>query len=172
MFDYWQIEIPIIVRNLINDLDATPTYGDDRINQLVVVAARYVLSEVILNNEYTIDIINTTISPDPSNPETRDVDFVGFVALKAACLLDHSTLRTKAANEGISASLGPAKLSVGGNLSGYKNIIDTGPCSMYRDLVMEHNIGNISNVRAILSPFVGNNFDSRSINTTHHRHFF
>lgn len=170
---YWQVEIPIIVRNLINDLDNTPTYSDDRINQLAVVAARYVLSEVNLNNEYNLDIINSTINPDPSDPNNRDTDFVGFIALKAACLLDHSTFRTKAANEGISASLGSAKLSVGGNLSGYKTIIDNGPCSMYDQLVMEHNIGNINTVRAILSPFVGNNFDPRSINTTHHhRHFF
>jgi len=170
---YWEVEIPIIVRNLINDLDANPAYSDYRINQLAVVAARYVLGEVNLDNQYNIDIINTTISPDPSDPNSRDIDFVGFVALKAACLLDHSTFRTKAANEGISASLGPARLAVGGNLSGYKTIIDTGPCAIYEQLVMDHNIGNFNAVKAILSPFVGNNFDPRAINQTHHhRHFF
>jgi hypothetical protein len=158
---YWEVEIPIIVRNLINDLDASPTYSDDRINQLAVVAARYVLGEVNLDTEYNIDIVNTTMVPDPSDPSSRDTDFVGFVALKAACLLDQSTFRTKAVNEGISASLGPARLSVGGNLSGFKTILEMGPCGTYEQLVMDHNIGNISTVRAILSPFVGNNFDPR-----------
>jgi len=170
---YWQLEIPIIVRNLINDLDIVPTYSDDRINQLAVVAARYVLSEVNLNQTYDIDIVHTQISPDPSDPNNRDTDFVGFIALKASCLLDHSTFRTKAINEGISAALGPAKLSVGGNLSGFKTIIDSGPCAMYDQLVLEHNMGNVNNVRAILSPFVGNNFDPRSINSTNYnRNFF
>lgn len=170
---YWQVEIPIIVRNLINDTGVEQTYTDDRINQLAAVAARYVIGEVNLDNEYNIDIINATISPDPSDPNSRDVDFVGFIALKAACLLDHSTFRTKAANEGISASLGPANLSVGGNLSGYKTILETGPCAMYEQLVTDHNIGNINTVRAVLSPFVGNTFDPRSVNSSyHHRHFF
>lgn len=158
---YWQVEIPILVRNLINDLDTTPTYSDDRINQLAVVAARYVISEVNLNIEYSIDIVHAEITPDPSSPDSRDTDFVGFIALKSACLLDQSTFRTKAINEGISAALGPAKLSVGGNLSGFKTILDVGPCKTYEQLVMDHNIGNISTVRAVLSPFVGNNFDPR-----------
>jgi hypothetical protein len=170
---YWEVEIPIIVRNLINDLDANPTYSDDRINQLAVVAARYVIGEVNLDAEYNIDIVNSTIVPDPSDPNSRDIDFVGFVALKTACLLDQSTFRTKAINEGISTSLGPARLSVAGNLSGYKTILDVGPCSIYEQLVMDHNIGNFNAVKAILSPFVGNNFDPRAINQSyHHRHFF
>lgn len=169
MFAYWQIEIPIIVRNLINDLDSSPTYSDDRINQLAAIAARYVLSEVNLNNSYDIDIVNQIISPDPSNPESRDTDFVGFISLKSACLLDQSTFRTKAVNEGVSAALGPARLSVGGNLSGYKTILDTGPCGAYQQLVMDHNIGNINTVRAVLSPFVGNNFDPRYLNSSNLR---
>jgi hypothetical protein len=166
---YWQVEIPIIVRNLINDLEATPIYSDNRINELAVVSARYVLSEVNLNREYNIDIVNGIITPDPSDPTTRDTDFVGFIALKSACLLDQSTFRTKAINEGISAVLGPAKLSVGGNLSGYKTILDIGPCSTYQQLVLDHNIGNINTVRAVLSPFVGNNFDPRYLSSSNLR---
>ena len=42
----WQIELPIIVRTLINDLDVTPTYTDDRLQQTLVVAAQYVNREM------------------------------------------------------------------------------------------------------------------------------
>ena len=49
----WQIELPIIVRTLINDLDVTPTYTDDRLQQTLVVAAQYVNREMNFNNEYT-----------------------------------------------------------------------------------------------------------------------
>lgn len=158
---YWEIEIPIIVRNLINDLETTPIYSDNRIIQLTTVAARYVTSEANLLTTYTIDIVNQTISPDPSDPETRDTDFVGLLALKAACILDQSTFRTKAALEGIRTALGSANLAIQGNLSGYKTILDQGPCALYDQLVLDHNIGNATAVSAVLSPFVGNRFDPR-----------
>lgn len=161
---YWEIEIPIIVRNLINDLDTPQVYSDSRIQQLILVAAQYVVSEVNLSNTYNIDIINQSITPDPSDPITRDTDFIGFVALKTACMLDQSTFRTKAIMEGISTALGSANLSIGGNLSGYKTILEQGPCAMYEQLTLDHNIGNATATSAILSPFVSNNFDPRYLN--------
>jgi hypothetical protein len=161
---YWEIEIPIIIRNLINDFTSPPIYDDARIQQLAVVAAQYVLMEVNLDKDYIIDVVNMTISPDPSAPESRDTDFIGFVSMKAACLLDQSTFRTKAALEGLRAALGPASLTVGGTLGGYKDILNMGPCKLYDKLVLEHNIGNATAVRAIFSPFVGNNFDPQNLN--------
>lgn len=158
---YWEIEIPIIVRSLINDLGPTPTYTDDRILQLAVVAANYVTKEVNLSKNYNVDIVNVDIVPDPSDNTTRDTDFISFISLKSACLLDQSTFRTKAALEGIRTALGPANLSVAGNLAGYKTILEQGPCKLYEQLVLDHNIGNATAVRAVLSPFVGNNFDPR-----------
>ena len=164
---YWEIEIPIIVRNLINDLACPPTYSDQRLLQLTTVAAQYVLMEVNLDKDYAVDIVNTNISPDPSDPATRDTDFIGFISMKAACLLDHSTFRTKAAGEGLRAALGPASLSVSGTLAGYKDILNMGPCKLYEQLVMDHNIGNATAVRAVFSPFVGNNFDPQNLNTSY-----
>lgn len=158
---YWQFEIPIIVRNLINDMSDTPTYSDTRIVQLATIAAQYVLGEVNLTTKYNINILDQSITPDPSDPTTRDTDFVGFIALKTACLLDQSTFRTKAALEGIKTALGSANLSISGNLGGYKTILDQGPCALYEQLTMDHNIGNATAVSAVLSPFVGNNFDPR-----------
>jgi len=160
---YWQVEIPIIVRTLINDLSGTPTYSDSRITQLAVVSAQYVLNDVNLSTSYSVDIVQETISPDPSAPGSRDTDFIGFIALKSACLLDQSTFRTKAALEGIRTALGSANLSISGNLAGYKMILDQeqGPCKLYEQLTLDHNIGNATAVSAVLSPFVGNNFDPR-----------
>jgi hypothetical protein len=160
---YWEIEIPIIVRNLINDMSNTPTYSDSRIQQLAVVSAQYVLGDFNLSTNYTVDIVGLDIEPDPSDPATRDTDFIGFIALKSACILDQSTFRTKAALEGIRTALGSANLSVSGNLAGYKMILDQeqGPCKLYDQLILDYNIGNATAVQAVLSPFVGNNFDPR-----------
>ena len=156
----WQLELPIIVRTWINDLSDTPTYEDDRLQQVLVVSAQYVNREINFTKSYEVNLTNLTISPDPCGA-VRDEDFIGFVTLKAACFLDQSTFRTKAANEGIRAGLGAAQVDVRGNLRGYKEILDVGPCYMYDKLRMQYEISNSNGIEAILGPFVGNNFDPR-----------
>lgn len=160
----WQIEIPIIVRTLINDIDdRNQTYSDERMLQAIVVAAKYVQFDVNLDNKYTIDIANPGISPDPT--ANNDDIFISLVSLKSACIFDQSTLRTKAALEGIRASLGPASLSVGGSLAGLKLIIDKGPCAAYDELTSHWDVKEATAIRAVLSPFVGNKFDARYLQT-------
>lgn len=169
----WQEEITVVIRSLINDWcepGSNPTYSDYRIQQLSVVAAQYVLQEVNINNTYVVDVVNIEITPDPTAPESRDNDFISFIGLKAACMLDQSTFRTKAASEGLRAALGPASLSVSGTLGGYKDIINMGPCKLYDQLVLDYNIGNASAVRAIFSPFVGNGFDPQNLTSPDNLH--
>lgn len=163
---YWPIEIPIIVRNLIGDISDNPSYSDIRINDLAVVAAQYVLSEVTLTKKYTINIIDKSISPDPSDPSNRDSDFISFLGLKIACLIDQSSLRTRALSAGIKTSLASAVLDIDANADSYKLLLETGPCHLYNTLSLEYNIGNSSMLQAILSPFIGNNFDPQSLNTS------
>jgi len=160
----WQLELPILIRSFINDFSDNPTYSDDRILQLSLVAAQHTLIDIEFINKYTVDIVNQTISPDPTTLDEKDVNFIGFVALKSACLFDQSSLRTRAQLEGISTTLGPAKLDVSPGLSGYKTIIEQGPCKMYQELKTQFVLGDASRVRAVLSPFVGNNFDPQMLN--------
>lgn len=159
----WQLEIPIIVRSWINDLSDSPTYSDERIQQLILVAGQYVSLEVNLKNTYSINLVDMEITPDPTLLDSKDLDFIGLTALKAACILDHSSLRTKAAMEGIRASLAGASLAVGGALKGYETIIAQGPCALYTKLRMDYEFGGAQAIRAVLSPFVGNNFDPTSL---------
>ena len=133
----WNVEMPLIVRSWINDLSDTPTYSDERVQQLIVVAAQYVIKE------------------------EKDLDFIGLTALKASCMFDQSSLRTRAASDGIRASLGPAQLAVAGGMRGYEVILNQGPCALYNKLKEEHQIGNVQAIHAILGPFVGNEFDPR-----------
>lgn len=157
----WNLEIPIIVRTLINDLSDNPTYSDERILQVIAVAAKYVQFDVVLDNTYTINVINPDILPDPT--VANDSIFISLVSLKAACIIDQSTLRTKAALEGIRAALGPANLSVAGSLAGIKMILETGPCATYDELSSHWDVKEATAIRAILSPFVGNRFDPTSL---------
>jgi hypothetical protein len=154
----WQAEIPIIVRTLINDLDeSNQSYSDERLLQIITVAAKFVQFDVSLKSEYLVNIVNLTISPDPTID--NDSIFISLTGLKAACIIDQSVLRTKAALEGIRAALGPAQLSIAGSLAGFDLIIDKGPCAAYDELVSHWDVREATAVRAILSPFAGNKFD-------------
>lgn len=160
----WTVEIPIIVRTLINDLGENPAYSDDRLLQVIAVSAKYVQFDISLDHPYTVDVVTNSISPDPT--EDNDNIFISLVGLKAACIIDQSTLRTKAALEGIKAALGPAQLSVAGSLAGINLIIEKGPCAAYEELVSHWDVKEATSIRAILSPFVGNKFDPRSLYST------
>lgn len=157
----WKVELPVIVRTLINDLGDTPTYTDERIHQLLVVAARYVEFDVSLEYTYTVDVVTPEITPDPSI--NNDSIFISLVCLKAACLVDQSTLRTKAAMEGIRAALGPASLAVNGSMAGVRMILENGPCAAYDELTSHWDVKEATAIRAVLSPFVGNKFDPTSL---------
>jgi hypothetical protein len=165
----WKNEIPLIVRTWVNDLSDNPTYSDERLIQLATIAAQYVANEINFAQLYQINIVKQTISPDPSLLEVKDSEFIGFVALKSACILDQSALRTKAAMEGIRAALGPAQLSVAGSLAGYQMLLNQGPCATYQELRIQYEFGNANGVRAMLSPFVGNKFDPRAIQLNPYR---
>lgn len=157
----WKKEIPIIVRTLINDLSDTPTYSDERILQVVAVAAKYVQFDVVLDHQYIVNVANPTITPDPT--VDNDSIFISLVSLKTACIIDQSVLRTKAAMEGIRAALGPASLSVSGSLAGLKLILEEGPCAAYEELTSHWDVKEATAIRAVLSPFVGNKFDPNAI---------
>jgi hypothetical protein len=157
----WNIELPIIVRTLISDLSDSPTYSDERLLQIIAVAAKYVQFDVVLDNAYSVNVVNPDIIPDPTTLD--DSIFISLVSLKSACLVDQSVLRTKAALEGIRAALGPAQLSVGGSLEGLRMIIKEGPCAAYEELTSHWDVKEATAIRAILSPFVGNRFDPTSL---------
>ena len=101
----WQTEMTLIVRTLIGDLDiVSPTYSDARIQQVITVAGTLVQQDANLEKTYDINVTTLNISPDPTTP-ARDDWFVGLTCIRSACLLDQSTFRTKAATDGVRASL-------------------------------------------------------------------
>lgn len=168
----WQIELPIIVRVLINDFGDEQQYGDDRLLQVITVAAKYVQFDLSLDQKYNVDVSNLTISPDPTI--SKDEIFVGLVALKAACFVDQSAIRTKAAMDGVRAALGPASLSVGGGMEGLKVLLSNGPCASYDELTAHWDLAQATVAKAVLSPFVGNNFTPDMLRSNYNtmREFF
>jgi hypothetical protein len=153
----WQTELTTMVRTLINDSIEPYQFSDDRIVQTILVAGKYLQFDINLDHSYSIDVINKTITPDPTDDD--DEVFIILAALKAACLVDQGTLRIKAAMEGVRAALGPASLSVAGSAAGWAMILEHGPCKLYDDLVEHWDVANASAIAAVLGPFSGNKFD-------------
>lgn len=153
----WQTELTSMVRTLINDASKPYQFTDNRIIQTILVAGKYLQFDIVLDHSYSIDVIGQTITPDPT--EDNDEIFMILAALKAACIIDQGTLRTKAAMEGVRAALGPASLSVGGSVAGWETILKHGPCKLYDDLVEHWDVANASAIAAVLGPFSGNKFD-------------
>lgn len=154
----WLEEMVIMLRYLINDITNEPTYSDIRLAQTLLIAAKYVQTEMTLPYTYSINPAQLTITPDPT--EVEDIAMINFSVLKAACILDMATLRTAAKTAGVSASLGPAKLDTIKQLDGYRSILELGPCATYENSKFDYAIGNIT-YRAVLGPFVGNQFEIR-----------
>jgi len=159
----WQPTLTLIVRNLINDVNTPYEFSDSRIEQVLVVAGQYVQFDVNLAIRYEIDVINKTFTPDPV--VGKDDIFNSIVCLKAACIIDQGTFRTKAALEGISTKLGPAVLNLSGTLQGWKSIIEHGACALYDQLTEHWDVQNATAWAAVLSPFVGNRFDPRYLHS-------
>ena len=161
----WQTDLVTMLRNVIFDVDSTNyTYTDNRLKEMLVVSSHLVTQDIAFDTTYTITISTTGISPDPTDStDANSIAFQNFVVLKAACLADQSTLRTKALAAGVTAKLGPASIRTNSNLRGFEILFNEGPCSAYSSLKWEYEMGDSKAIRAILSPFVGNTFDPASL---------
>jgi len=153
----WQEQVLPIVRALLNDLGNVKSFSDLRLEQLSVVAAHMVVSELYTNFDYKINIAAREITPDPYISE--DTAFMNLMSLKAACISDISSFRAEAARAGIKAKLGPATLETVERLPGFKTLLDKGPCALYEELKQQIAFGNADLCRIVLSPFVSNSFD-------------
>lgn len=73
----WQGSISTTVRHLISDVDpAAYKYSAKRLETTILISSQFVNIEADFPNVYSIDIERCTLSPDPTDDETRDDDFL------------------------------------------------------------------------------------------------
>lgn len=158
----WEGAMINMLRVVINDNDyqGSYSYTDARLTELLVVAGMYVCQDIKFANNYTIDVVCSTISPDPYTQ--NDKVFMNMTVMKAACILDQGTFRTKAFMSGLEAKCGPATMKTLQHLQGFKDLLNMGPCKIYDDLKHEQQFGgeNLNSiVHFVLSPFTHDDFD-------------
>lgn len=141
-----------MVRAILGDLDSTNyTYSDDRLRQIISVAAFHVYNIATFSASYTIDINNWTILPDPIN----DQSFMMLTAYKSACLIATYELKNNAG--GFLMKDGPTTIDTS-STSKSKELISKNYCEMFQELLLDYLInGGISGANspgaAILGPY-------------------
>lgn len=105
----WQTECTEILRVLINDLSDTPSYSDQRLERILIVAALQVTQEISFDASYTVNVSESILSPDPSCDLNRDNAMLNLMSLKAAVIILDSEVKYYAINS-IRVNDGPSSI--------------------------------------------------------------
>ena len=110
----WQGEMGTMVRYLINDVDSSSySFSTTRIETSILVSAQLSSFNVDFANEYTINVEGCSLSPDPTDTDTKDNAFIALVCLKAACMIIGGEIRSESGNA-ISIKDGPSSIDLRG----------------------------------------------------------
>jgi hypothetical protein len=166
----WQSTSEFMLRTMLNDAGcSSTTYSPERLEQLLITAAYFLPNEVNFNTAYTINVEASTISPNPINETDDGTDFISFMVLKAACMVDEGNFRSAALLQGVKARCGPAVLETSSHGQYLMSLLLHGPCKTFLTLKEEYNFGYDGSriLRAVMSPFVSNTFTPNQNNNIH-----
>jgi hypothetical protein len=143
----WQDLSILLVRNLIGD-PVSVAYSDERILELFLASSVLVMFDNKFEEDYVVNIGALSISPDPS----LDLDFLALVALRSACVLLNSELRSKGAKK-ITMKDGPSEITVdNSDLMANLKASASAACKKYEDSIFSFAAGNSVGV-AIMGPY-------------------
>lgn len=148
----WQGQMSTIVRYLVDDIDSSSyKYSDDRVETTLLVAAQLASLQADFTNTYTINVEGCSLSPDPTDTDTKDDAFINLVCLKATCVMLGSEIRSESGNA-ISIKDGPSAIDLRGVTSTltmlYKDM-----CEKYDKMLLDYRLGNSIAGQAILGPY-------------------
>lgn len=150
----WQTEMLEILRVLINDMDETPKYEDERLHRILMVAAFQVAQSLDFVNDYTIDIQGSTLTPDPTSTDFKEDSFVNLTCIKAACIIERGQT-VLSANQAIVAKEFHSSVDLSKVAESKQKLLEKGGwCSLYEQESLEHQANSASATgAAILGPF-------------------
>ena len=120
----WKTEVIQMVRYLIGDTDTSaPDYCDDRIVKASVISAHQLINEVEFDRTYTINVVASSITPDPTEVSPKDESFLYLLSLKTSILIVGGELRSKAQSS-ISLTDGPSKIDFANVYKNYKDLVN------------------------------------------------
>ena len=148
----WQGQMSTMVRYLVDDIDSSSyKYSDDRVETTLLVAAQLSSLQVDFTNTYTINVEGCSLSPDPTDTDTKDDAFINLVCLKAACVMLGSEIRSESGNA-ISIKDGPSAIDLRG-VTSTLTILYKDMCEKYDKMLLDYRVGGSIAGQAILGPY-------------------
>ena len=148
----WQGQMTTVVRHLVNDVDASSyTFATDRVETTILVAAQLLKMNVDFNNDYEINVEASTLSPDPTDTDTKDDPFIALACLRAACIIIGSEIRKESGNA-ISIKDGPSAIDLRG-VTNTLTVLYQDLCKKYEDALLDYRAGNSVVGQSILGPY-------------------
>ena len=144
----WKIDLVLMLRSLIGDLD-NAKFTDERLKQILVFGAYNVVNDADFSQTYSVDVGEVTIAPDPISQ--NDTDFTTLTVYKSACILLGSEVKTEAANA-ISIKDGPSAIDLRG-VTQNLNMMYQDFCKKYDDLLKTYQYNNTLVGQAVLGPY-------------------
>lgn len=148
----WSEEIVTLIRTLIFDLDSTSyRYTDSRLRQVAIVAAHMLISDVSFSVNYSVNIANQSITPDPAAEATRNDNFINLTAIKAACIIAMGEARDAVSN-GVTIQDSINKFSSTDKIKGMLELAKSGYCSQYENSKYDFSVAQTAIGVAVMSP--------------------
>lgn len=165
----WQGQMSTMVRHLISDVDpANYTYSAHRLETAILVSAQIVTSQTDFTQAYTINVEQCGLSPDPTDSDTQDDDFITLVSLKTACIILGGEIKKESSNA-IAIKDGPSSIDLRG-VTSTLSILYKDLCEKYDQAMLDFRAGNSISGHAILSPYSpGSDFVRRNYSNHDHR---
>lgn len=108
----WTTEVIEVVRYIIGDLDTPYKYSDERITKAASISASVLINEIPFANNYVVNVSTNTITPDPTEVDPKDYDFINLLALKTSCLILQGEMKVYAGSS-LRIVDGPSTIDVG-----------------------------------------------------------
>lgn len=156
----WDVNFVLMLRVLINDLNAPQKNTDTYLQRVLVTAGIFVNSQIELPKDYVYDIDAVTITPDPLVSE--DAISEALMPLKAACLINQGDFQ-KAIGQGIKVRDGDSAIDTSVGFRGFKDILELGACAAYDRLLWDIQRVNMDSVGSSLNAVLGAFRDPNSI---------
>ena len=148
----WKTELVQLVRNIIGDTDIdSPTYTDERLQEVILTSAQLLQGDVDFSQDYTVDIDQCTLTPDPTTTGSKDNDFINLVALRTSCIISNSEFRT-AANKAYNFTDGPSKID-GRDVAESTYKFAQTICQAFENAKKAYRAGNSTAGAIIVSPY-------------------
>lgn len=149
----WQEEMMPMLRSIIDDTDVTAlTYSDDRLEEILVIAATYVEMRVS-TGVYTMSVAQVTMTPDPV--DRRDNGFVNLTVMKAACIIGRGEWKARA-KQSIVVKDDVSMIDTR-NASGDTRAWAEDMCKEYDKAELDYRLGNSKAGQAIVGPHCTDN---------------